>query len=132
MYHYALQLRFKTGVTGVSRIGIQYPYKFQALQSYEKLAQVYSGHRFSITIEPGSKTLRLKLCSDHNGEILTYNALLYKPSELAKLMATGNSAQPMEFVHIYTEANATLVAKPFGQEQFFAISRYEVIGAVGF
>lgn len=110
------------------RIGIKYAYGFQALKPYEDLVRKYPQHSFSLKLEPKAKSINLSLKSDQSGEVVRYNDLLYKPEELRKLIDAGSGALPLEFVHIYSEANVLLIAKPFKQEHFFTISSYEVIG----
>lgn len=128
MYQHSSQLFIKLSKGKPSRIAIKYAYKFQALKPYEELVRKYPQHCFSMRLEPKAKHIDLTLKSDQCGEIVTYKNLAYKPEELRQLIAAGKSALPLEFVHIYSEANVMLIAKPFKQETFFSLSSYDIIG----
>jgi hypothetical protein len=128
MYLHSSQLLIKLYKDKPSRIGIKYAYEFQALKPYEDLVRKYPEHSFSLKLEPKAKQINLSLRSDQNGEVIRYKDLLYKPDELRKLIDAGPGALPMEFVHIYSEANVLLIARPFKQQTFFTISSYEIIG----
>lgn len=128
MYLHSSHLLIKLYKDRPSRIGIKYAYGFQALKPYEELVRKYPQHSFSLRLEPKAKHINLILKSDQNGEVIAYKDLLYKPDELRKLIDAGSGALPLEFVHIYSEANVLLIAKPFRQPHFFTLSSYEVIG----
>lgn len=128
MYLHSSQLLIKLYKDRPSRIGIKYAYEFQALKPYEDLVRKYPQHSFSLKLEPKARHINLSLRSDQNGEVVRYRELLYKPEELRKLIDVGSGALPMEFVHIYSEANVMLIARPFKQHTFFTVSSYEIIG----
>lgn len=128
MYLHSSQLLIKLYKDKPSRIGIKYAYGFQALKPYEELVRKYPQHSFSLKLEPKAKQINLSLRSDQSGEVVRYKDLLYKPEELRKLIDAGSGALPMEFVHIYSEANVLLIARPFKQQLFLTLSSYEVIG----
>lgn len=128
MYLHSTQLLIKLYKDRPSRIGIKYTYEFQALKPYEELVRKYPQHSFFLKLEPKAGQINLSLKSDQSGEVIRYKDLLYKPEELRKLIDAGSGALPMEFVHIYSEANVLLIAKPFKQQHFFTLSSYEVIG----
>lgn len=128
MYLHSSHLLIKLYKDKPSRIGIKYTYGFQALKPYEELVRKFAGHTFSMKLEPQQKQISLRLRSDQSGEVIVYKALHYKAEELKNLMQQGYSGMPLEFVHIYTEANVTLIAKPFKQQQFFSISAFEIVG----
>lgn len=128
MYLHNSHLLIKLSKDKPSRIGIKYAYEFQALRPYEDLVRKYPQHSFSLKLEPKAKQINLSLKSDQCGEVIRYKDLLYNPDELRKLIDAGSGVLPMEFVHIYSEANVLLIAKPFKQQHFFALSSYEVIG----
>gem|GEM_PF-1854756 len=128
MYLHSSQLLIKLYKDRPSRIGIKYTYEFQALKPYEELVRKYPQHSFSLKLEPKARQINLSLKSDQSGEVVRYKDLLYKPEELRKLIDAGSGVLPMEFVHIYSEANVLLIAKPFKQQTFFTVSSYEVIG----
>lgn len=128
MYTHQLQLSIKLCKNKPSRIAVKYPYKFQALRSYEELIRKYSHQSITVKLEPRHKLIDLTLTSDEYGGILSYKNLTYKAEELKTLIHSLNADLPIEFVHIYSEANILLIAKPFNQETFFRISSCEVIG----
>lgn len=128
MYIHQQHLVIKILANKASRIGIRYAYDFQALTPYEALVRKFPQHSFSMKLEPKAKSIGISLQSDQSGEVVRYPDLLYKPEELRKLIGAGAGVLPMEFVHIYSEANVLLIAKPFGQHRFFTISSYDVIG----
>lgn len=128
MYLHSSQLLIKLYKDKPSRIGIKYAYGFQALKPYEELVRKYPQHSFSLKLEPKARQINLSLRSDQSGEVVRYKDLLYKPEELRKLIDAGSGALPMEFVHIYSEANVLLIARPFKQQLFLTLSSYEVIG----
>lgn len=128
MYLHSSQLLIKLYKDKPSRIGIKYAYGFQALKPYEELVRKYPQHSFSLKLEPKARQINLSLRSDQSGEVVRYKNLLYKPEELRKLIDAGSGALPMEFVHIYSEANVLLIARPFKQQLFLTLSSYEVIG----
>jgi hypothetical protein len=128
MYLHSSHLLIKLYNDRPSRIGIKYSYEFQALKPYEDLVRKFPQHSFTMKLEPKAKQINLSLRSDQCGEVIRYKELLYKPDELRKLIDAGTGKLPMEFVHIYSEANALLIAKPFKKQNFFTISSYEVIG----
>lgn len=128
MYLHSSQLLIKLYKDRPSRIGIKYAYEFQALKPYEELVSKYPQHSFSLKLEPKAKQINLSLKSDQSGEVIRYQDLLYKPDELRKLIGAGSGTLPLEFVHIYSEANVLLIAKPFKQQHFFTLSSYEIIG----
>lgn len=131
MYLHSSHLLIKLYKDRPSRIGIKYPYEFQALKPYEDLVRKFPQHSFTMTLEPYPKHINLRLRSDQCGEVIRYKELLYKPDELRKLIDDG-AVLPMEFVHIYSEANALLIVKPFKKQNFLTISSYELTGLTGF
>ena len=128
MYLHSSHLLIKLSKDKPSRIGIKYAYEFQALKPYEELVRKYPQHSFSLKLEPKAKQINLSLRSDQSGEVIRYQDLLYKPEELRKLIDAGSGALPLEFVHLYSEANVLLIARPFKQQTFFKVSSYEIIG----
>lgn len=128
MYLHSSQLLIKFYQDKPSRIGIKYTYEFQALKPYEALVQNYPDHTFSLTLEPKKDRINLIITSDQCGECVIYKDLGYKKDQLTKLMQIGYKGMPLEFVHIYSEANTMLIAKPFKKQSFFSISSFEVIG----
>jgi hypothetical protein len=128
MYLHHAQLLIKFYQDKPSRIGIKYTYEFQALKPYEELVRNYPEHTFTLRLEPKNDHITLTLLSDQCGERVIYKDLGYKKDQLTKLIQIGYKGMPLEFVHIYSEANTMLIAKPFKKQTFFSISSYEVIG----
>jgi hypothetical protein len=128
MYLHQSQLLIKLYQDKPSRIGIKYTYEFQALKPYEELVRKYPGHTFTLKLEPKNDRITLTFASEQNGERIIYKDLAYKKEQVLKLIQIGHNALPMEFVHIYSEANVMLIAKPFKKQSFFSISAYEIIG----
>lgn len=127
MYNHQLQLVVKLHKNKPSRIAVKYTYRFQALKSYEELVSKCPNQSFFIKLEPRGKYVDLILISDQCGQVFSYKNLSYKPTELQSLSHPEKDNLPMEFVHIYSEANLLMIAKPFKQENFFRISSCEVI-----
>lgn len=110
-----------------SRFGIKYSYAYQAVKAYEALVSKYRGHTFSARLEPFGQKLSFMLESDQDGGKVYYKDLLYRAEQLKKLNEVLRPQMPIEFVHIYTEENQVLIAKPFRQRKFFSISRCSII-----
>jgi hypothetical protein len=128
MYNHSSHLLIKLYTDRPSRIGIKYAYAFQALKPYEDLVRKYPEHTFSLKLETKPKQITLSLTSDQSGDVIRYKDLLYKPDELRKLIDAGQNVLPLEFVHLYSEANVLLIAKPFKKQHFFTLSSYEITG----
>lgn len=115
-----------------SRIGIKYTYSFQALRPYEDLIRKYPNDSFTLKLEPKNNKIILTLQSELSGEKTIYKDLDYKPDQLKKLEQQGHSDIPLQFVHVYSEANVILIAKPFKKPLFISISSFEIIGIHNF
>jgi len=127
-----MELLIKLYTDKPSRIGIKYTYGFQALKPYEDLIRQYSDHTFTLKLELKGKKINLVLQSEGSGAKIVYKDLDYKPEHLKKLEQQGYSGMPLQFVHIYSEANVLLIAKPFKKEKFISITAYEIIGSADF
>ena len=103
-------------------------YSFQALRPYEDLIRKYPNDSFTLKLEPKNNKMILVLQSEQSGEKIIYKDLDYKPDQVKKLQQQEHSGMPLQFVHIYSEANAILIAKPFKKSLFISISSFEIIG----
>lgn len=115
-----------------SRIGIKYMYSFQALRPYEDLIRKYPNDAFTLKLEPKNNKMILILQSEQSGEKIIYKDLDYKPEQVKKLQQQGYRGMPLQFVHVYSEANTVLIAKPFKKSLFISISSFEIIGIHNF
>jgi hypothetical protein len=111
-----------------ARLGVKYTYEYQALRSYEDILKQEQELLFSLNIEPLRGKLNLELVSDHSGKRVIYKGLAYRTGQLNKLLACFRQEQEWWFVHIFSRANTTLVARPFGRSRFIRLSQIRLVG----
>lgn len=123
-----MELQIKIYQDKASRVGIKFNTKYAAVKPYQELINKYPKQTFSMWVEIVKDKINMFLQSDETGTKIPYRDLDFKPELMVKLNSLINSGMPVEFVHVYYEANTLLVAKPFHQTTFVTISNIELLG----
>jgi len=123
-----MELLFKVVADRPPRLGIKYPYAYQALKDYETIMTNCSAHSFSAKLELVNTRIQLQIVSDQNGHKVKYKDLEFKAVLLQKITPYLQAKQSIDFVHVYMEDNQALVCKPFNKKQFITISALELVG----
>ncbi len=106
---------------GLVRVGIKYPTPYQAVKSYEALMQAHRHDVFMLDIEPLKATAHLYLRSVYGSTQVAYKNLVSRPDQLKKLQAFAGASPALQFVHVYSQANVLLVARPFKRNEFMTV-----------
>jgi hypothetical protein len=123
-----MELLLKTYTDQASRIGVTYKYEYLARQAYEELVRRHHNENFILQLEPVRGKMNLTLCSEQSGKKVLYKEVNARPDLLQKLELLAGADMNLIFVHLYKEANALRIAKPFRRADFFSISSYELTG----
>jgi hypothetical protein len=111
-----------------SRIGVKYLKEYLAVKAYEELISKYPNETFSLKIELSKAKVNLFFLSEETGGRVIYKDLDYKIEQLKKLEAyISSEGGPLQFVHIYSNTNQLLIAKPFRKQTFITVTDIEVI-----
>lgn len=126
MFNFAgMELLVKWCANGLVRVGIKYPTPYQAVKSYETLIQVHRHDVFMLDIEPLKVTAHLHLRSVYGSTQVAYKHLVSRPDQLRKLQAFAGASPAFQFVHVYSQANVLLVARPFKRSEFITVKGCE-------
>jgi hypothetical protein len=123
-----MELLFKVVAGKPPRLGIKYPYAYQALKDYEGIMMACSAHTFSAKLELVNTRIHLQIVSEQNGHKVSYRDLEFKAVLLQKMLPYVQAKETIDFVHVYMEENQALVCKPFNKKEFLTISRLELVG----
>lgn len=115
-----------------SRVGIKFMYEYKAVRSYEELITAHRHDTFQLKIEPVKGKLDLTLQSEQSGITIPYKDLDYKIDQFKKLELYADKEIAFQFVHIYSNANQLLVARPFRTENFILITSITIISPLNF
>lgn len=115
-----------------SRVGIKYAYEFEAVKAYESLITKYRGETFVFSAEPLNNRVNIVMQSEQSGSRVVYKDLDYRPEQVKRLQALAGPGLNIQFVHIYSDANMLMVAKPFKRQEFLSITGFESVGSDSF
>lgn len=122
-----MELMIKLYADKPSRIGIKYPKEYTAVKTYEEIISKHRNETFFLKIELAKNKVHLLLRTEQTGGKIVYKDLDYKTEQLKKLEMYMTQGAPLQFVHVYSESNNLLIAKPFRKQTFITISNLEVI-----
>ncbi|MBA3681108.1 MAG: hypothetical protein H0W73_08070 [Bacteroidetes bacterium] len=123
-----MELLFKVVADRPARMGIKYPYAYQALKDYEMFMNQCTNHTFSAKLEMINTRINLQLTSEQSGYKINYKDLEFKAVLLQKILSYIKDKEPIDFVHVYMEDNQAFVCKPFKKKQFITITHLELVG----
>lgn len=110
-----------------SKIGIWYPFEFQAVRAYEALLLKCRNQKLILKMEIKSTGLLINVLSDFDSQLTIYRDIQFKPEQIIKMQQYFTGTLSLEFVHVFTRSNKQLTAKPFHQAEFLSIHQIEWI-----
>lgn len=113
-----------------SRIGVKFPFEYQAQKAYEALVSAHRGETFQVKLELVQDKLLLTLLSDETGKKIQYKELDFKSQQIILLKNYVDQLSTFIFVHVYPKHGNLFVAKPFRKEEFVKISKLGVFSAM--
>ena len=127
-----MELLVKLYTDKPTRVGIKFMYEYKAVRAYEQLITMHRGETFILKVEPVKDKLNITLQSEQSGIKIPYKDIDYKMDQFHKLALFADKEISFQFVHIYSNANVILVAKPFRKEEFVLVSKIEIVSHLNF
>jgi len=111
-------------------IGVQFPYSYEAGKTNQDLVINFKHINYKMLFEFIKNTVNVKLVSDENMILRSYNGLDYDKDKLKTWFYLTKDAKAFNFSHIVKEGGKEMVVKTIQQPQYFILklNKYEILG----